>query len=780
MSLAAQPEKGGEAPLSFWARGVVDTDVDKQRPDLPMPDWVDTDALLGPPDGKFARLVIHNGWNDGGSITLDLGAEVGWGDLVLVYKQIGPGHARSITLWAAGRDKHFWQVGRAKLSTKAATAAFPIDAAVRYVRVGGFAGGAVGIDSTWYFDAVGVRTGRAALSRLTPLRKRAEALRATLADLTQRTAVEHRQHVTHATVRLDRQRKQLDHLADVPSAKVRETLTSVGVELDKLDAMILRLAALPMLSTSTGGKLPPYVVSWAPAMAKIRPAHPLTARDLRATGQVSLARHEHEAIQLVLAAGDADLRDVRVTVGPLKHVAKGHVIPAEHVTIERLGSVLIGGARWPDPILPLGSPTVPAGKQQSLWVRLYAPRGTPDGEYRSAVQISAKDVDPIELHLRVRVYDFDLPIRGHTAHIISCGSGGICDVALAHRATTGGGPCTGSIAEPKYLLRKDGSITMDFTEYDQVMQMAFDLGLVRFGLPISGGDGGGLLPSRLRKTFRDEATGKDVEVSMNPLEGEQARARMIAWLRCYTKHLREKGWFDRCFFYLWDEPNLGYGKSLLAIGRTVRQAVPDLKIMVVQTLGEAWHEVVDIYCPHVPFFGHRNVDKTLAAYRDKGIEMWWYNCGDPYPYPTYSIPHPAACARMSFLLMWKYGLTGNLYWASGVNNDLDKTHGKNVGSDGRGDGQLVYIHKGRRVPSLRLEMIRDGAEDYEYLWLLRERVARAKERGLDVSAAEKLLTIPPEVAVSVSKYSHDPDTIGRYRDQVARAIEGLGRSSKGE
>ena len=712
--------------------------------------------------------MVYNGWNDGGSITVDLGAEVGWGDLVLIHKQIGPGHAKSITVYAAGADKHFHQVGRTKLSREASTTAWPIETPVRYVRVHGFAGGAVGVDSTWFFDAVGVRTGRAALSRLTPLRTRAAALAASLASMDKKVTADARR-------RLQRQRDRLDALGRMPSGKIRDTLAGITSELDKLDAVLLRLAAAPLLSRFNGGRPPAYVASWASAMAKIRPADPLTGDMLSTVGRVSLARHEYEAIQIVVAAGDADLRDLTVDVGPLKHAKTAHTIPRECVDVERLDHVQIGGVHWPDPILPLDKTTVPAGRQQSLWLRLYAPRGTPAGAYATTVRIGATDTHAIGLDLNVRVYDFDLPVRAHTAHIISCGAGGVCNVAYSHRTTNGGGPCTGSCAEPKYILRKDGSIGMDFADYDKVMQAAFDMGLVRFGLPVSGGDGGGFLPSRLRKTFVDEKTGKDVQISMNPLESDQAKQRLIAWLRCFTGHLREKGWFDRCFFYLWDEPNLSYTEPLVAIGRIVRQAVPDLKIMVVQTLSEKWHDVVDIYCPHVPYFSHRHIAKKLAEFRAKGIEMWWYNCGDPYPRPTYSIPHPAACARMSFLLMWKYGLTGNLYWASGVSNNLDGNKGVNVGADGRGDGQLIYIHKGKRIPSLRLEMIRDGVEDYEYLWLLRERVEQARKRGASVSAAEKLLTIPAEVAVDVAHYSHDPAPIAQYRDRVAQAVESLGR-----
>lgn len=78
-----------------------------------------------------------------------------------------------------------------------------------------------------------------------------------------------------------------------------------------------------------------------------------------------------------------------------------------------------------------------------------------------------------------------------------------------------------------------------------------------------------------------------------------------------------------------------------------------------------------------------------------------------------------------------------------------------------GDGWLIYPGRDwTPLPSVRLENIRDGIEDYEYLWLLRE-----------LDPENKLLVVGDDISQSLTKYCRDPKTIEAKRLAVARAIE---------
>ncbi len=105
---------------------------------------------------------------------------------------------------------------------------------------------------------------------------------------------------------------------------------------------------------------------------------------------------------------------------------------------------------------------------------------------------------------------------------------------------------------------------------------------------------------------------------------------------------------------------------------------------------------------------------------------------------------------------------------------------------GNGEGRFFYppisIKNGAKVEltdkiigSYRLEMLREGVEDYDYLTMLK---LLLKEKGDTLSASErekceKLLIVPEEITKSVIEFSRDPKYIEKRRAEVARAIEKL-------
>ena len=105
---------------------------------------------------------------------------------------------------------------------------------------------------------------------------------------------------------------------------------------------------------------------------------------------------------------------------------------------------------------------------------------------------------------------------------------------------------------------------------------------------------------------------------------------------------------------------------------------------------------------------------------------------------------------------------------------------------GNGDGRFLYPpnrnpgldrakYLGGPVDSVRWENLREGFEDYEYLWLLERAVSEAPEgRRAQAEAAKQLLDPPPSVFVSGREYTKDPKTILEHRQKVAEALESLG------
>jgi len=180
------------------------------------------------------------------------------------------------------------------------------------------------------------------------------------------------------------------------------------------------------------------------------------------------------------------------------------------------------------------------------------------------------------------------------------------------------------------------------------------------------------------------------------------------------------------------------------------------------------------------------------------------------PYPNNFVDHPAICHRIRFWAAEKYGVQGSLYWSTTY--WASRGRPRNPWDDpasyspkgrfwGNGDGFLLYPPRKGEPPkepileppveSIRWELLREALEDREYFWLLRQLVAKARERReealeralvrrLDeaIRRAEEALKWPDKLVRSLTEWERDPAALMRARDEVARAIEGLAKLVK--
>jgi len=130
------------------------------------------------------------------------------------------------------------------------------------------------------------------------------------------------------------------------------------------------------------------------------------------------------------------------------------------------------------------------------------------------------------------------------------------------------------------------------------------------------------------------------------------------------------------------------------------------------------------YCPLFDQFATEEKRAVYADQKSKNGEVWWYGCTGPcYPFPTYHLDDHLLGARVLNWMMYDYDIDGNLYWCV---NEID-THTSSIYDEVNpksmnGDGYLFYpgVNYGIDGPvgSMRLQTIRDGIEDYEYLYEL--------------------------------------------------------------
>jgi hypothetical protein len=224
-------------------------------------------------------------------------------------------------------------------------------------------------------------------------------------------------------------------------------------------------------------------------------------------------------------------------------------------------------------------------------------------------------------------------------------------------------------------------------------------------------------------------------------------------LPSWRQEAMAKGFADRSFVYVCDEPGTdasawGYCVSQAKLARSMWPQVHTLVTATVEELDEfGAASLVDRLVPIVNYMDDRagsgsgyegNQRSHYDTYLSQtGNQLWLYTscmsdgCAgdsptDPYfvGWPGYVIDQPATQTLAMGWQLFSFGATGELYYA--VDHDLPSAWTKQYAFKGNGDGTLFYpgnpsIVGGTDpipIESLRLKLIRDGFQDYEYLHFL--------------------------------------------------------------
>lgn len=149
---------------------------------------------------------------------------------------------------------------------------------------------------------------------------------------------------------------------------------------------------------------------------------------------------------------------------------------------------------------------------------------------------------------------------------------------------------------------------------------------------------------------------------------------------------------------------------------------------------------VQTWCPQFQHFNSQaNRDKyrerQASTDRDFGENVWWYGCMDPKgDYPSYHLDSPVIKSRVIPYMEYDYNIEGQVYWnicyyskySKGFTGTRDIWNDPITWENCAGDGALVYpgVTWGVDGPitTLRLEGISAGHEEYEYLWMIDQKV----------------------------------------------------------
>jgi len=476
----------------------------------------------------------------------------------------------------------------------------------------------------------------------------------------------------------------------------------------------------------------------SPSAAKVFERQPAPARKGDVV-RIEAARNECESFQLVVRPA-RDLTDLTVAVTDLVG-PEGARIPAGSVRWHPVfflpvSSRYFGFAceqRWPGPLSWNRTFAARAGLNQPLWFTVRVRQGVPAGEYRGSVELRQEEKALASVPVAVTVWDFDFPdcVSFRTNMQVWNNVPNPWDTRPKREAMA-------DAARLLAMYRMFDAST--FPRYPQPVKemLVAERGINTVKLPFCGGHQGG-------------AARKPTKIKGHEVYTEEYEAAFVEHIRKQEARFRPLGVWDKCFLYIWDEPwgDFEAVKMIRYIAGLARKHFPGLQTLVAAPYYPELDSVIDI------FLAGYSEPATLKRALDKGKQFWWWANSETY------VDLPGVDQRMAFgFKSVQQGMCGAYAWGVFVlkrgerkilNGPADPDWPYtdpwrmcvrcNYADDVIWPGGRPESEPRRLVPSVILELLRDGIEDYEYVVMLRARLEALEAAGKPAAAgrAKELL-----------------------------------------
>jgi hypothetical protein len=323
----------------------------------------------------------------------------------------------------------------------------------------------------------------------------------------------------------------------------------------------------------------------------------------------------------------------------------------------------------------------------------------------------------------------------------------------------------------KYILRKDGSYDIDFDAYDKVVESYIPYGLNT--IMVNRREWG--FKSRSKNFFRefylDDKT-KVKKVFLPQLSDKYlsfARQTFSLWER----HLKNRKWPVLPYSWVVDEPNHTHFKMIQALSKISNKYAPSIPFMVTVHKNPVPDAIVGIYTMRYDRLS-RNI---YGGFIKNKQNFWLYCCTYPgKPYAGLKLMQSGVDHLLAGWLCWRFNAAGFLYWSSNVwsrgswaakNYNLKPLKKGYLGGNASwGDGILFYPGTDGPLDSLRVELLRLGIEDYEWLHILEALIQKCHSKGIKVSKQIQKLTDVSDLIKEMRKYERE----GKYYTQRRRMI----------
>jgi hypothetical protein len=497
----------------------------------------------------------------------------------------------------------------------------------------------------------------------------------------------------------------------------------------------------------------PGLVLWtAPCARKIQTADRAPA-ETRSGLSMSAARREFEPVQLVMGPGSGA---VTVTVAPFPNLGSGQRVSVATASYEQ---------GWAEKLAPLaagGQVTLGAGQGAPVWITVYVPEGAPKGEHATTVTL-VHGSQTVKVPLSLHVHDFALPKEIHYATQLNISISGLAGPGGEEQAKTLLFEHRMTPKSPTWPSGFNYGITWDNANSSQKCEVLWDepdesppysiKHLAKKYILGQGWNGVGF-PNAMLFQFVDNSTPRPATfcgISRGDHFGTSAyNAEWSQFLGALEAYLKQNGYIDKAYYYVQNEPQDAADHKLAAhLCRLTRKAAPALRIAVSE---EPKPEIAedpggacgyDIWIAHVQAY-----QPTYALERQKlGEQVWLYSLDhdpDPYFNPT-RVDRQGLHQRIIPWVSWHHRARGWAYYDAG------------------------RFFDGSR-PTVRAELLREGFEDYEYLYLANggKHPAPGVKEALDATV--------DSAASSLTSWTKDPDALMTLRHELGRFIDGSRQS----
>ena len=531
----------------------------------------------------------------------------------------------------------------------------------------------------------------------------------------------------------------------------------IAERLERIDAALEGPCSL----TRTRAVLPEasFGIGLANSMQKVLIDEPFEGR-FAAKAELSMARNEHEGLQVVAIPVATELSKISVKATSPHPSMKVQVSLVGHVkVVEDTPYEVERRGWWPDPLIShQTSCNARPGEHIAFWINVASTDKTPAGRHKGTITVTAEGCRPVKLPLEVQVWDFALPKETHLPLAFTFHEPPVHQI---HRGAKSSGDLIKAYLD-MLLEHRVGPDQLYRHEPPAVDRLRYVIprGMNAFNIIFAGSGG--------------------------------AKGKVLKALEEFWPIVQREGWAKLAYVYGFDEVHGDKFKEMIDLFGEVHRRFPGARTMTTAQdtsfgVETGLRESVDIWVPLTPSYDLEEARKLRAEGRD----MWWYTCLVPvHPYANWFIEYPAIESRLLMGAMsHKYEAGGFLYYMitnwepnkhpieSGPYTDWNPGSCKNRnGKTANGDGSLMCAGQQGPLSTVRLENIRDGLEDYEYLWLLNERcqaIAKRNPQDARLAAARAAAVVPPQIVRSVVDYTLDPEALYAWRERMAAALEQL-------